>query len=58
MSELSRKVKGQPRPLELIYSNYLIRLYISSENNDVGFHSFKKISFSEIFPFKCIRKQI
>ena len=34
MSELSGKVSGQPRPLELIYSHCLIRLNISSENND------------------------
>ena len=58
MSDLTLKVKGQPRPLELIYSHCLIRLNISSENNDKGFHSFTKINFSEIFPFKCISKQI
>ena len=28
------KLKGQPGPLELIYSHCLIRLNISSENND------------------------
>ena len=33
-SDLSWKVKGQPWPLELIYSHCLIRLNISSENND------------------------
>ena len=34
MSDLSWKVKAQPWPLELIYSHYLIKLNISSENND------------------------
>ena len=34
MSNLSWKVKGQPWPFELIYSYCLIRLNISSENND------------------------
>ena len=48
MSDLSWKVKGQPWPLEL--SHCLIRLNIYSENNDLVFHSFKKINFSEIFP--------
>ena len=42
MSELSCKVKGQPRPLELNYSHCLNRLNISSENNDIGYHSFQK----------------
>ena len=40
--QLSWKVKGQPWPLELIYSNCLIRLNISSEKNDFGFNSIKK----------------
>ena len=30
-------VKGQPWPLELIYSHCLIKFNISSENNDLGF---------------------
>ena len=47
MSDLSWKVKGQPWPLELIYSHFLIRLNITSENNDFGFHSFKKINFKK-----------
>ena len=42
MSDLSWKVIGQPWPLELIYSHCLIRLNISSENNDQGFHNFQK----------------
>ena len=44
--------------LELIYSHCHIRLNISSENNDIGYSSFKKINFSKISPFKYIRKQI
>ena len=32
-------------PLELIYSHYLIRLNLSSENNDFGFNSFQNINF-------------
>ena len=47
--QLSWKVKGQPWPLELIYSHCLIRLNISSENNDFGFNSIQKIQlFKEI----------
>ena len=42
--QLSWKVKGQPWPLELIYSHCLIRLNISRENNDFGFNSIKKKS--------------
>ena len=49
------KVKGQPWPLELIYSHCLIMLNLLSENNDFGFNSFQKINFSKNFPFKCIR---
>ena len=44
--------------LKLIYSHCLIRLNISSENNDFGFNSTQKINFSKKFPFKCNRKQI
>ena len=55
---LGWKVKGQPWPLELIFSHCHIRLNISSENNDNRFSSFQKINFSKISPFKCIRKQI
>ena len=40
-------LKGQPRPLELIYSHCLIRFNISSENNDFGFYSIQKINFSK-----------
>ena len=40
--QLSWKVKGQPWPLELIYGHCLIRLNISSENNDFGFNSIQK----------------
>ena len=35
-------LKGQPSPLELVYSHCLIRLHISSDYNDFGFNSFKK----------------
>ena len=37
-------------PLKLIYSNCLIRLNISSENNDFGFNRIQKINFSEKNP--------
>ena len=46
---LKGQVKGQPRSLKLIISN---------KNNDFGFNSIKKITFSENYPLKCIRKQI
>ena len=46
------KLKGQPWPLELIYSRCLIRLNISSENNDYGFHSFKKNQLFRKYPIK------
>ena len=36
----------------------LIRLNISSENNNFGFNCIQKINFSKKIPFKCIRKQI
>ena len=36
-------LKGQPSPLELIYSHYLFRLNIPSDYNDFGFNSFQKI---------------
>ena len=36
-------LKGQPSPLELIYSHYLLRLNIPSDYNDFGFNSFQKI---------------
>ena len=42
---LNLKVEG---PLELIYSHCLIRLNISSENNDYGFYSFQKSTFQII----------
>ena len=58
MSDLSWKVKGQPRPLEPIYSYCLIRLNISSENNDQGFRSFKKINFSKTNPFNCAKMKL
>ena len=35
-----------------------LRFNISRENNDFGFNIFKKINFSKIFQFKCIREQI
>ena len=34
--------------LKLIYSHCLIRFNISSENNDFGFNSIKKINFQKI----------
>ena len=37
--------KGQPSPLELIYSHCLLRLSISSDYIDFGFNSFQKIIF-------------
>ena len=40
MSDLGWKVKGQHWPLEL-------PLNISSENNDLGFNSIKKINFKK-----------
>ena len=46
-----------PWPLNLIYSHCLIRLNISSENND-WLQQYAKIYFSKNFPFKCTRKQI
>ena len=55
---LGWKVKGQAWSFELIISHCHIWLNISSENNDFGFNSFHKISFSKISPFKCIWKQI
>ena len=59
MSDLGWKVKGQPQPLKLIYSNCLIRFNISSENNDFDFNSIQKINFSKKkIPCKCIRKRI
>ena len=41
-------VKGQPWPLELIYSHCPIRLNLSSDYNDFGFNSFQKITFQNI----------
>ena len=37
--------------LKLIYSHCLIRFNISSENNDFGFNSIKKINFSKNFTY-------
>ena len=34
-------IKGQPLPLEHIYSHYIIRFNISSANNDFDFNSLK-----------------
>ena len=48
--QLSWKVKGQPWPLELIYSHCLIRLNMSSENNDKGLYSFQKNQLFKKFP--------
>ena len=39
MSDFGWKVQGQSWLLKLIYSNFLIRFNISSENNDFGFSS-------------------
>ena len=47
MSDLSWKVKGQPSPLELIYSHCLIRLNISIDFCDFGFNSFQIINFKK-----------
>ena len=54
MRDLGWNVKGQPWPLELIYSHWLIRLDISSENDDFGINSFQKIIFSKLSLFKCM----
>ena len=45
------KLKGQRSTLtfELIYSHFLIKLNISSENNDYSFHSFPKKSTFQKF---------
>ena len=53
--DIGWKVKGQSWPLEIIYSDRIIRLNISI---DFGFNSFQKINFSRKNPFKYIRKQI
>ena len=42
------KVLGQPWPLEHIYSQFHIRLNISSENNVFGCNSFQKSTFQKI----------
>ena len=34
-------------PLKLIYSNWLIRFNISSDNNDFGFNRIQKINFTK-----------
>ena len=47
-------LKGQPWPLELVFSHGHIRLNIPSENNDIGFSSFKKINFSKIPHFNAL----
>ena len=59
MSDLGLKIKGQPRPLELIYSQCHIRFNISCENDDFGSIVFKKSTFQRLPPLtcKCIRKQ-
>ena len=41
------KVKGQPRPLKLLYSQCLIRFNISSENNDFGLNNIQKSTFQK-----------
>ena len=52
MNDLGWKVKGQPWPLELIYSHCLISLNIWSDYNDFGFNKFQKIIFSKKNPIK------
>ena len=47
MSEIGWKGKGQPWPLKLIYSNFLISFNMSSKNNHFGFYSIQKINFSK-----------
>ena len=54
MSDLGWKVKGQPWPLELIYSHYFISLNISSDYNDFGFNSFQKSSFQKKSHFNAL----
>ena len=58
MSDLNWKVNSQPSPLELIYSHCLIRFNISSEKNVLGFHSFQKFNFSEIFHLNALGGKI
>ena len=41
-------LKGQPSPLELIYSHCLIRFNTSSENNDFGCWVLKKSTFQNV----------
>ena len=48
MSDLGRKIKGQPRHLELICSQCHIRFNISCENNDFGSIVFKKSTFQKL----------
>ena len=50
-------VKSQPRPLEFIYSHFLIRFNISSENNDFGFNSIQKINFSIFSNLKALESK-
>ena len=41
------KVKGQPWPLKLIYSHFLIWFNISCENNAIILNSFQKQNFQK-----------
>ena len=50
MSDLAERSKVNLDLCELIYSHCLIRLNISSENNDFGFNSIQKINFSKKIP--------
>ena len=58
MSALADRSKVNLHPCNLFIAIVTLENSISSENNDFGFHSFQKINFSKISPFKCIRKQI
>ena len=54
MSDLSCKVKGLLCPLELNYSHCLIRLNISNENNDLGYHRLKKSTFQKFLHLNAL----
>ena len=50
MSNLAERSKVNLDLLELIYSHCLIRLNISSENNDFGFNSIQKYQLFKKIP--------
>ena len=48
MSDLGRKVKCQPRPLDFLTDHYHTRFNILSENDEFGFNKFQKIKFQNL----------